>query len=152
MKLITLSSIPAAILSLLVFATSCEDKPILKKSSDGKKAAVTAKAETKITEVSSAEAKKRLADGSGVVVIDVRTPGEFAAGHIEGAKNIDFMAPDFAKKVQALDRNKTYLVHCQSGGRSGSSKKVFKKLGFKNILHLSNGFGEWKASGNKVVK
>ena len=96
--------------------------------------------------------KKRLADGSGVVVLDVRTPQEFAEGHIEGAKNIDFTGSEFEKGLQGLDRKVTYLVHCKSGGRSGRSKAVFEKLGFEKILHLSNGFGEWEAEGNKVVK
>ncbi len=138
MKLIRVFSCMAAALSLFVFNISYAEKP--------------ASSKTTITEISSAEAKKRLADGSGIVVIDVRTPQEFEEGHIEGAKNIDVTADDFEKKLQKLDRRKTYLVHCLSGGRSGRSKAVFKKLGFESILHLTNGFSEWKTEGNKVVK
>jgi rhodanese-related sulfurtransferase len=60
-----------------------------------------------------------------IVVIDVRTPEEFAAGHIKGAKNIDFTAGDFKAKISELDRGVTYLMHCQSGGRSGNAMPGF---------------------------
>ena len=153
MKLIRVISCAVGVLSLLVFNISCDEKSApAAKPDDKKESAPVVVAKTKITEVSSTEAKKRLADGSGVVVLDVRTPKEFAAGHIEGAKNIDFNGSDFEKGLQGLDRKGTYLIHCKSGGRSGRSKAVFEKLGFANILHLTKGFGEWEAEGNKVVK
>ncbi len=158
MKLIRVISCLAGVLSLLLFNLSCAEKSDPTGKPDEKKgfapvaSAPAAKAKTTITEVSSAEAKKRLADGSGVVVIDVRTPEEFAVGHIEGAKNINFNGPDFEKGLQGLDRKGTYLIHCRSGGRSGRSKVVFEKLGFENVLHLTHGFGEWESQGNKVVK
>ena len=56
--------------------------------------------------------------GLKVVVLDVRTPKEFKEGHIPGATNIDFTTPDFEKRIGKLDKSKTYLVHCASGGRS----------------------------------
>ena len=48
---------------------------------------------------------------TNTVVLDVRTEKEFKAGHIPGAVNLDFNAPDFAKQAAALDKSKTYLVH-----------------------------------------
>jgi phage shock protein E len=94
---------------------------------------------------------RRLAD-TNVVVLDVRTPDEFKAGHIRGAKSVDFRSADFAKKLGELDRNKTYLVHCASGGRSTSSLETFQKLGFKSVVHLDGGFNAWKRAGKPVEK
>ena len=151
--MIRVISCMAATLSLLVLTTSCEKETSSPaKPGDKKGSGPSAMVQTTITEVTSAEAKKRLADGSGVLVIDVRTPAEFEAGHIEGAKNIDFKGTEFEKGVQALDRKTTYLVHCHGGGRSGDSKAVFQKLGFVNILHLTKGLGEWESQGNALVK
>jgi rhodanese-related sulfurtransferase len=90
-----------------------------------------------------AAAAKLLAENKEIVVLDIRTPNEFANGHIKGAVNIDFMGGDFAAKIGALDKDKTYLMHCQSGGRSGKSLAKFKELGFKSVLHLDSGYGGW---------
>ena len=97
------------------------------------------------------EAAKIIADGK-VAVIDVRTPDEFKDGHIKGAKNIDIMANDFEAQLGKLDKTQPPLVHCQAGGRSTRALKVFEKLGFKNLIHLDDGFGGWEAAGKPVVK
>ena len=60
----------------------------------------------------------RMAADKQNVILDVRTPAEFSAGHIPGAVNLDYNAPDFQAKAAALDKSKTYLVHCAVGGRS----------------------------------
>jgi rhodanese-related sulfurtransferase len=82
------------------------------------------------------------------VVLDVRTPKEFAAGHIPGAVNIDFNSADFVKKVTALDTNKTYLVHCAVGGRSA---KACDKLSqqFPHLYNLEGGMKAWEKAGNQ---
>src|SRR5205809_7145657 len=67
------------------------------------------------------EAAKLVSSNTNVVVLDVRTPREFEAGHIKGATNINFNDKEFAKRVAALDKNKTYVVHCAAGGRSGKA-------------------------------
>ena len=105
-----------------------------------------------------AAAAKKLIDDSGakkngkVVVLDIRTPEEYNAGHIAGAVNIDFMGKEFADKVAKLDREKTYVVHCQSGRRSTKSLETFKKLDFKGIVHLDDGFSSWQKAGLPVEK
>lgn len=109
-------------------------------------------AATKIDHVDAAGAAKLLASAEKPVVLDIRTAAECAAGHIEGATMIDFRAPDFESKVAALDRNQSYLVHCQGGGRSTESLATFQKLGFKHIIHLDGGFGDWEAAGQPVKK
>ena len=102
--------------------------------------------------VSPDEAEKLLKDNPKVVVLDVRTPEEFAKGHIAGAKNVDFKAADFAEKVSALDKGKTYLVHCGSGRRSTKSLEVFQAQNISSILHLNEGFKAWEAAGKPVEK
>lgn len=85
-------------------------------------------------------------------VLDIRTPEEFAEGHIAGAVNIDFMGEDFAKKIAALDPGKTYVVHCAGGGRSGRSMPAFEQAKLKSVLHLQAGFKGWQAAGKPVEK
>lgn len=89
---------------------------------------------------------------SEVVVLDIRTPAEYKDGHIAKAKNIDFYADDFEKKLSALDKSKTYLVHCASGGRSKRSLTAFNKLGFKSVVHLDGGYKGWAKDGQPVEK
>ncbi|WP_205791418.1 rhodanese-like domain-containing protein [Microbacterium sulfonylureivorans] len=55
------------------------------------------------------------------VVVDVRTPAEYAAGHLEGAVNIDYQSPSFASEVSELDSDADYVVYCQSGNRSAQA-------------------------------
>lgn len=105
-----------------------------------------------VKNVTPEEAAKILQENKDVVVLDVRTEDEFKAGHIPGAKNIDFMGEDFAKQLAALDKSKTYLVHCASGGRSGRSLKVFNEQKFQSILHLNQGFKAWEGAGKPVEK
>ena len=85
-------------------------------------------------------------------ILDIRTPDEFAAGHIPGAVNIDFLAEDFAKKLAALDKAKTYVVHCGGGNRSGKALPTFEQQGLKSVLHLQSGFKGWQAAGKPVEK
>ena len=98
------------------------------------------------------EAEKLLKEHKEVTVLDLRTSDEFAAGHIAGAKNIDFLADDFAKKIAELDKSKPYLVHCASGGRSTRSLPQFKGQNFTNIFHLNEGFSAWAKAGKPVEK
>jgi len=86
------------------------------------------------------------------VILDVRTPQEFAEGHIAGAINIDFNSPAFSEKIDKLDRGKTYLLHCRSGSRSQATFDMMKKLNFTRIYHMIGGILEWQANGLPTVK
>ena len=86
------------------------------------------------------------------VVLDVRRPAEFAQGHIAGATNIDWYAPDFEKRVSALDKSKTYLVHCAGGVRSGKASEKLTSLKFTNVFNLDGGFKAWESAGKPVEK
>jgi rhodanese-related sulfurtransferase len=86
------------------------------------------------------------------VILDVRTPAEFARGHIPGAVNLDYNAPDFAKKVGELDKNKTYLVHCAAGVRSAKACTLMEKGEFKHLVNLEPGMRGWEKAGKPVEK
>jgi len=97
------------------------------------------------------QAAKLVATNS-VVVLDVRTPREFASGHIAGATNINYLSGDFSDQLAQLDRSKSYLLHCAVGGRSTNALPKLARLGFTNVIHLDGGFKAWQAAGNPVVK
>ena len=78
-----------------------------------------------------------------IVVLDIRTAEEFEAGHIEDAVNIDFYSDEFREDLSKLDKSKTYLVYCRSGGRSQRSLSTFNELSFENIVHLNGGYKSW---------
>ena len=103
-------------------------------------------------DISVANAEKLLKENPKVVVLDIRTPAEFAAGHIPGAKSIDFSAPDFAKQISALDRKTSYLIHCASGGRSGRAMAMPEVQALGNVLHMNEGFKAWEKAGKPVEK
>lgn len=111
-----------------------------------------APAESAVKNVTVAEAEALLKERKDVVVLDIRTDVEFQAGHIAGAKNIDFLGSDFAEKIAALDKAKTYLIHCGSGRRSTKSLDVFKQQKFTSIFHLNEGFTAWQSAGKPVEK
>jgi len=106
------------------------------------------------TQVRHADAKEaaKLVAAKYTVVLDVRTPGEFASGHIAGATNINYLSNDFSNKVAQLDRSKSYLLHCATGGRSTKALPKLLQLGFTNLIHLDGGFKAWQAAGNPVTK
>lgn len=88
---------------------------------------------------------------SGVVVLDVRTPGEFSRGHIQGAINIDVEASTFDSEIAKLDKTKTYAVYCHSGRRSGIATSTMQKIGFKHLFNLENGLADWMSQGMPLV-
>lgn len=84
-------------------------------------------------------------DEADVIVLDVRTPEETAAGTVPGAKEIDFRGDDFKEKLEALDKDETYLVYCKSGGRSSSACSMMEEMGFKRVYNLVGGYTAWSA-------
>ncbi len=84
------------------------------------------------------------------VIIDVRTPEEFAEGHIVGAKNIDIYSATFEEEVAELNRTGSYSVYCRSGNRSGQALQVMKSMGFSDVIDLEGGVGAWASEGKKL--
>ena len=88
------------------------------------------------------EFKDKFTATAGAVLVDVRTAGEFSSGTIQGAKNIDFMSPDFKEQFLKLDKNKEYFLFCRSGNRSGQACNILSKEGYK-VYNLAGGVGAW---------
>lgn len=76
-----------------------------------------------------------------VTILDVRTPQEFAEGHIAGAVNIDVSSPDFAQQVSELDPEGTYAVYCRSGNRSRTAMAAMQDAGLSDVFGLEGGIG-----------
>lgn len=72
---------------------------------------------------------------TGTTVIDVRTPAEFAGGHLEGALNIDVQSPDATQQLAELDPNGSYVLYCRSGNRAGAALDFLKAQGFEDVVN-----------------
>lgn len=88
------------------------------------------------------------------VVLDVRTPAEFKAGHIPGAININVNDENFSNKVSKLPRDKTYLVHCAANvpnGRGARALSTMQSQGFHHLQNLVGGYAGWVAEGGETT-
>ena len=100
----------------------------------------------------SIEKFEEMRKGRDVVVLDVRTPEEFKAGHVPGATNVDIKSEQFAERVKALDKDKTYLVYCRSGRRSTTATQMMKEFGFGKLYNFAGSMVEWEKAGKPVEK
>ena len=86
-----------------------------------------------------------------IVVLDVRTPEEYAKGHIRGSLLYDYYDVGFEQKLSLLPKNVTYVVYCAVGYRSIRAARFLHKMG-NNVVHLDGGIKEWKRMQYPVVK
>ncbi len=83
--------------------------------------------------------------GGDVQLVDVRTPGEYAKGAIEGAVNMNYHDRDFVEQAAGkLDKRKPVLLYCAGGVRSAKAAKILEKQGFTEIYDLKSGYSGWK--------
>lgn len=78
-----------------------------------------------------------------VQLVDVRTPGEFAAGSIPNAENINVNDASFEEKIQKLDKSKPVYVYCRSGARSQVAANKMVEMGFEEVIDLAGGYLNW---------
>ena len=83
----------------------------------------------------------------GLVILDIRTPEEFAAGHIAGAINIDYYASDFEQRLGVLDLDVPYVMYCNSGNRSSNALPLMDSIGFSEVYELDGGIQAWFGAG-----
>lgn len=76
------------------------------------------------------------------VLVDVRTPEEYDAGHLEGARNMNLFMEDFVSAAKTLPKGKTLYVYCQKGGRSARAAQVLDSLGY-DVVDLLGGYEAW---------
>ncbi len=86
-----------------------------------------------------------------LVILDVRTPEEFAEGHIEGAVMLDFYRDDFADELAKLDPGVPYVLYCRSGNRSGQTRSMMEGLGFADVADVDGGIGGWLSAGLPLI-
>jgi len=89
---------------------------------------------------------KKITDKTEKILVDVRTPAEYAGGHVAGAVNIDWTDSGFAKKAALLPRDKPVYVYCLSGGRSAKAADFFVKQDFKNVYEMNGGMMKWRVA------
>ena len=93
--------------------------------------------------VDCSELESIVAKDGNFQLIDVRTEGEHASGHIPNSENINLMSPDFVSKLEFLDRDKQYYVYCASGNRSRTACSQMVNMGFTNVSNVRMGMMGW---------
>ena len=87
---------------------------------------------------------EKLANAGKGTILDVRTPKEYAEGHVNGSVNINYFDKDFKDQVGKLESAKPVYVYCHSGGRSSKAMNIMKSQGFATIYNLTGGYSAWK--------
>lgn len=99
-------------------------------------------------ESASFEDVKAASETGSAIVIDVREPGEFAAGHIPGARNMPLSRFDPA----AVPRDQPVILVCQAGARSARARSACGAVQGQAISHYAPGFAGWRANGGAVER
>lgn len=102
--------------------------------------------------VKSNDAKALLDQQKNVVILDVRTSGEYGEGHLTNAMNIDFYSSDFTERLRKLDASQSYMVYCAVGGRSREAANLMQQLGFQHVYDATEGYTSLKQAGVAVEK
>ena len=121
------------------------------RGTQAKAGAAAARVEGGFKEINSVDFERRRTEEKAVI-LDVRSPEEFARGHVPGAINIDLNAPGFAQKVDAFDKSKPILVNCHAGSRGAIASVALAKLGFQTVCNLDGGLAAWEKAGNAAEK
>ena len=135
--------------AVILASCSAESAPT---ETDGLETSTSAEAgaTTNIQSIRSQDAKALLEQQEHVVILDIRTPGEYNAGHLKNARHIDFYNADFSERLQALDPAKAYLVYCAVGGRSREAVQLMGQLGFLQVYDAVEGFSALRKAGVPV--
>jgi len=105
--------------------------------------------------ISPEEAYKRLEknrDNPDVTILDVRTTDEYRSGHLANAVNIDYYADNFRDALDALNKERTYVINCGSGNRSGRTLAIMAVLGFQEVYNVTGGITKWRELNYPVTK
>lgn len=85
------------------------------------------------------------------IIFDVRTPEEFASGHLPDAINLNVESPDFAAALATFNADVPYAVYCRSGNRSQTAMQIMEQAGFTEVYDLAGGIGAWTSAGGEVI-
>ena len=100
--------------------------------------------------ISVSDFDKKISATPNVQLIDVRTPEEYAGGHLKNAININYNSDDFEHQLASLDKSKPVLVYCLSGGRSSKAASKMQEMEFSEIYNLDGGIMKWNSAGKPV--
>ena len=100
--------------------------------------------QTQKTNLSPKEFSEKINQTPDALIIDVRTPDEYSAGHLVNARNIDWNGNSFDAQIKTIDKSTPVFVYCQAGGRSASASKKMRSSGFTKVYELDGGFSDWK--------
>ena len=137
----------AVLLATAILATGCSAPAGSVSVTAGPTAAAAPAVGSSLGPAEFASAAKR----ADTVLLDVRTPAEFATGHLPGAMNLDGESAEFATLVGQLDTAKNYAVYCRSGNRSKVAMTALQQLGITSAFDLSGGIGAWQSAGGEIV-
>jgi len=94
---------------------------------------------------------QKMRENPNFVIIDVRTPDEYANAHLQSAINLDYHAASFEYELGQLDREGTYLLYCLVGIRSRNAQKIMDDLGFAKVYNMIGGIRQWYLEKRSVV-
>lgn len=135
-------SLTAALAFVVLAGSGCAASDTAEEPAQSQDTPAAASAPTQIADPSTV----RDAIEGGAKVIDVRTPEEFAAGHLQGAMNIDLAADDFEQRTADLDMTTSYVVYCASGNRAGTAIEAMTEQGFDQLMN-GGGYEDLAAEG-----
>ncbi len=121
-------------LSSIVLLLSCQKKQEVS----------TATGKQPYKDITVTEAMNLIDQKADVVFLDVRTPEEIAEGMIPGAITADYRSDSFKQEISALDKSKSYIVYCRSGGRSVKASHIMSEAGFSDLMNMKGGYNSWK--------
>jgi|SanBayMetagenome_1026888.scaffolds.fasta_scaffold01445_3 rhodanese-related sulfurtransferase len=102
-------------------------------------------------DVSTTEAAQMMKKSS-TIVVDVRTPAEYAEGHLYNSRLIDYYKTDFWSRIALLPKNATIIVYCRVGRRSKDTETKLREMGFLHVYNMLGGFDAWKKEQRKYEK
>lgn len=112
--------------------------------------AAQAQQKAPMVEVTAADLLAQVKAGGKPFIVDVRTPEEYAAGHIDGARNIDLQT--IAEGIKAIPKEKAIVLICRSGNRSAQAYDILAKLGYTKLTNVTGGMQAWEQAGGPVAK
>ena len=99
--------------------------------------------------ISASDARAMMQSSSNILIVDVRTPEEYAQGHLKGAINIPLS--DLPLRIVKFEQNRPILVYCQTGYRSAEASSILMKAGFTKVYNLEGGITAWINAGYPTV-
>lgn len=94
----------------------------------------------------------KIINAGNVLVLDVRTKGEYNQGHLNNAVNINLYDPKFNELINKLDKTKPVVVYCAVGGRSAEAKEALIAAGFSSVINMTGGYEAWEENKLPVTK